>query len=380
MPKPSLCTRHLLFLSLLAVMFLAGCVTNPISYEKAPPTIRHDLTEYPIFSDQVTGIAVSGKGRIFVNFPRWDKDPLYSVAEVLPGGVLRPYPDSNWNRWGVDERKQPGSHFICVQSVFVDARDRLWVLDAASPGFKGVVPGGAKLLEINLATDRVERIIHFDATTAPHNSYLNDVRLDPNGGYAYLTDSGSGAIVVLDLAQGTGRRVLADDPSTKAEPGFIPVIDGKELRDAEGHVPRIHADGLAIDARGDYLYYHALVARTLYRIKTASLKDTHLSEAQLAGQVERLGDTGAVDGMFMDAGNNLYFTALEDNAIKRYSPSGTITTVVRDPHIQWPDSMAITFDNYLYFTASQIQRMPRFNHGTDHRVLPYSYFTTWLGP
>ncbi len=359
-------------------LFFSGCVTNPISYAVAPPAMRGALFEYPFFSDQATGIAVSVEGRVFVNFPRWDKDPLYSVAEVLPDGSLRPYPDADWNRWGKDEKGHPEAHFICVQSVFADAGNSLWILDAASPGFKGVVPGGAKLLQVNLATNRVERVIHFDAAVAPAASYLNDVRTDPRGDVAYITDSGAGAIVVVDLKSGAARRLLYDHPSTKAEPGYVPVIEGKELRDEQGGVPQIHADGLAVDTEGEYLYFHALTARTLYRIKTAFLRDAALPEAQLAQHVERLTEIGAVDGMVMDAAGNLYLTSLEENSIKRYRPDGTITTIVRDERIHWPDSMAISYDNFLYFTASQIERMPRFNHGEDLRTPPFSYFKIWL--
>ncbi len=361
-------------------MLFSGCATNPVSYDAALPVARGALFEYPYFNDQVTGIAVSEQGRIFVNFPRWGKDPLVSVAEVLPDGSLRPYPDNDWNRWGKGEASHPEAHFICVQSVTVDTNDFLWVLDPASPGFKGAVPGGPKLIKINLATDTVERVIPFDETAAPRDSYLNDVRLDPAGDYAYITDSGTGAIVVVDLATGKSLRRLADHPSTKAEPGYLPVIGGKELRDDSGRAPRIHADGIAIDGAGEYLYYHALTATMLYRIRTSFLKDAALSEEGLGRKVEMLAETGAVDGMVMDADDNLYFTALEENAIKRYRPDGTIDTIIRDDRIRWPDSMDISPDDYLYFTASQIDRMPRFNHGNDLRVVPYSMFKIWLAP
>jgi len=350
-------------------------VANPISYDSASPVTHGVLFEYPYFKDQVTGITVSQQGRIFVNFPRWDKDPLYSVAEVLPDGSLHPYPGNDWNRWGKDEASHPEAHFICVQSVVVDDDDFLWVLDPASPAFKGVVPGGAKMVKINLSTGIVEQVIPFDDIAAPRNSYLNDVRFDPSEDVAYITDSGTGAIVVVDLASGKSRIRLAGHPSTKAEPGYVPVIGGKELRDENGRVPQIHADGVAIDAAGDYLYYHALTARTLYRIRTSVLKDANLSEEQLAGHVERVAETGAVDGMQMDSDNNLYLTALEENAIKRYRPdSGKLDTIVQDDRIQWPDSMDISFDDELYFTASQIHRMPRFNNGKDERILPYKLF------
>ena len=40
------------------------------------------------------------------------------------------------------------------------------------------MPGGAKLVVVDLATDTVERTYRFDATVAPETSYLNDLRLD----------------------------------------------------------------------------------------------------------------------------------------------------------------------------------------------------------
>jgi sugar lactone lactonase YvrE len=367
------------FVSALFVLsLLEGCATGPVSYDAALPPVQGPLYEYPLFNDQITGVAVSHQGRIFVCFPRWDTDPRYSVAELLPDGSLRPYPDMEWNRWGKDESGHPEAHFVSVQSVSIDADDFLWVLDPASPGFKGVVAGGAKLLKINLANDRVERVIPFNAAAAPRSSYLNDVRIDPDGDFAYITDSGDGCVVVVDLTSGAIRRRLESDPSTKAEQGYAPVIGGKELRDENGRVPQIHADGIAIDSSGEHLYYHALTARTLYRIQTSFLKDFKLPEGELAGHVEKVAETGAVDGMLMDSDDNLYFTALEENAIKRLRPDGSIETIVQDNLIHWPDSMDISPDDYLYVTASQIDRMPRFNHGRDGRVIPYRMFKIWL--
>lgn len=374
-------TTAKLICSMVASLLFGGCATNPISYDTALPLEQALLIEYPTFNDQVTGIAVSQKGRIFVNFPRWDKDPLNSVAELLPDGSLRPYPDNDWNRWGLDENSHPEAHFICVQSVVVDGDDYLWVLDPASPAFKGVVRGGAKLLKINLATDTVERVIPFDDAVAPSTSYLNDVRIDPDGDFAYITDSGTGAIVVVDLVTGKSRRRLASHSSTKAEPGYVPIIGGRELRNESGNVPQIHADGIAIDSSGTYLYYHALTAKTLYRIKTSVLKNPGIPDEQLSGYVERVADTGAIDGMLMDGDDNLYLTALERNAIMRYRPASDILeTIIQDDRLQWPDSMDISPDDFLYITASQIHRMPRFNNGTDRRVIPYKFFKIGLNP
>jgi sugar lactone lactonase YvrE len=123
-----------------------------------------------------------------------------------------------------------------------------------------------------------------------------------------------------------------------------------------------------------------LTARTLYRIGTSLLKDPKVTETELGASVERVADTGAVDGMIMDGDDNLYFTDLENNAVRCRHSDGTFETIVRDEQLQWPDSLGITDDNDLYITSSQIDRMPRFNNGTDKRILPYRYFRFWLGP
>ncbi|MFV1919095.1 hypothetical protein VPH46_06635 [Sphingomonas sp. MJ1 (PH-R8)] len=52
-----------------------------------------ELEQVATVDHQVTGVTVSPEGRIFVNFPGWTDDAPVSVAEVLPDGSLRPYPD-----------------------------------------------------------------------------------------------------------------------------------------------------------------------------------------------------------------------------------------------------------------------------------------------
>ncbi len=303
-----------------------------------------------------TGVAVAPDGRIFVNYPFWYDDPPFSVGVLGKDGTARPYPDEAWNRR--DPALPPGEHFLCVQSVHVDADGFLWILDPANPQFGGVVPGGAKLVQVDLKTDKVVRVIPFDATVAPTRSYLNDVRIDTKTRTAYLTDSSGGALVVVDLATGTSRRLLADHPSTQAE-GAVLTIGGKEWRTASGAAPQVHADGLALDPSGAYLYYQALSGRTLYRIATAALRDPALSAADLAARVEKVGETGAADGILFGPDGKLYLSAVEDDAVKRFDPATkTVELVVRDPRLAWPDSFATGPDGSLYLTICQLHRMP----------------------
>ena len=99
--------------------------------------------------------------------------------------------------------------------------------------------------------------ITFDENVAPKRSYLNDVRLDTKTGHAFITESGTGALIVVDLKSGQARRLLANNPSTKLEPEAEFVVDGMKIIDPEtGNAPAFQADGIAFDKKGGWLYYH----------------------------------------------------------------------------------------------------------------------------
>lgn len=326
---------------------------------------------------QLTGVTISTTGRIFVNFPRWIDEPTPSVAEVVADGSLVPYPNQAINTWDGTPGESARNHFVCVQSVVADEEDALWILDPASPGFQAVVPGGAKLIKVNLATNEIERVYRFDDAGAPEKAYLNDVRVAH--GSAFITDSGLGAIVVVDLETGNVRRLLEDHASTKAEPGVEPVIGGRPWKFADGTTPEVHSDGIAIDPQREFLYYKALVGRTLYRVPISALLDESLSSEALGNLVERVADTEPTDGLEFDARGNLYLTSLEWGAIKVLRPDGRIEAFARSADFLWPDSITISRDGHLLFSASQFHLMPGFNDGEDKRMPPYKVFRLKLG-
>ena len=76
-----------------------------------------------------------------------------------------------------------------VQSVVVDPDDRLWVLDTGAPLLKTTVPGGPKLVCIDLKTNRVVKTILLPPDVAGVNSYMNDVRFDLSVGRPWFPGS-----------------------------------------------------------------------------------------------------------------------------------------------------------------------------------------------
>lgn len=336
-------------------------MTSP---KTAPPTVEI-LWEFP--DRQVTGVAVSSDGRVFVNFPLWGGHHDLSVVELTADGMV-PYPSSDWNSWTLENPIGSEQRFVCVQSVYVDSDDVLWILDPASPGFQGVVADGAKLVAVDLATDTVLRVYPFDEVAAPNNSYLNDVRVDTATQTAYITDSSLGALLVVDLEIGTARRVLASHPALRAEPEVVPVVGGRELRLPSGDVPRIHSDGIALDRRSGTLYLHALTARRLWSVPTAALSDPTLDDEALARELENLGETVMTDGMIIGLDGEVYHSAIEQDAVVAYRLDGTIEVVVSHPLLSWPDSFALSRDGWLYVTTSRIHEAAVFG---GRRTEPY---------
>jgi sugar lactone lactonase YvrE len=323
----------------------------------------------------VTGVTVSAKGRVFVNFPFWSDDHTISIAEVVDGKP-KPFPNDAWNA----KDGPPAERWICVQSVVVDDQDALWVLDPASPKTEAVVKGGPKLVKIDLATNKVSQTITFDENVAPERSYLNDVRLDTKTGHAFITESGTGAIIVVDLKNGKARRLLANDPSTKLEPEAEIIVDGMKTIDPKtGNAPAFQADGIALDKENGWLYYHALTGKTMYRIKTENLLDESLTPVQLGAKVENLGPTPKPDGMLEGSNGIVFLTAIEENAIVRFDPQSRNTTmVIQDKHLQWPDTMAWGPNGQLYVTTSQIHRMPKYHGGVSKQQGPYMVYRVKL--
>src|SRR5205823_1162833 len=247
------------------------------------------------------------------------------------------------------------------------------------------LPEGPKLVGVDLKADKVFQTIAFPPDVALKTTYLNDIRFDlrqGKAGVAYITDSaleGPNGIIVVDLATGKSWRRLHDHPSTKADKKFLPIVEGRALLNRpKGGKPShltIGSDGIAIGHDGKHLYYCPLASRRLYRVATDALLDERAKDEDVAKTVEDLGDRGfASDGLESDDRGRIYLTDYEHNAILRRGAGGDYETLVHDPRVLWPDTLALARDGYLYFTANQLHRQKQFHGGADVRQKPYALF------
>ncbi|MEA1832788.1 L-dopachrome tautomerase-related protein [Methylobacterium durans] len=325
-----------------------------------------------------TGLAISRSGRVFVMMPRFNAKVPITVGEVAPDGSVRPYPSEAANR---PDPKNPQASLLHVPNGVFDRDDTLWLLDAGLPEGKGPpVPGGAKLVQIDLAENRMRRVVPLESGITPSSS-LNDLRVDIGDGraFAYITDQGQGeegAILAVDLNDGRVVRRLQGHASTKSQKNLVKFVEHRPvmLRPETGPEKPVQggANGIALSPDGRRLYYAPLIGRRLYAVDTASLLDPNASDAEVAAGVEDLGEKGMTGGLTTDAMDRVYLTLQEQNAVARRHPDGRIEVIASDERLIWADTFWITPDRWLYVTAAQVNRRPEYNGGADLQRPPYA--------
>ncbi|WP_415529885.1 L-dopachrome tautomerase-related protein [Gluconacetobacter sp.] len=323
-----------------------------------------------------SGIAVTPDNRIFVGFPRHAENHRKATLAELKGDVLVPYPDKALS---LPSSASPDHRLVSIHGMTTDSKGRLWAIDDGKIVGQPIAPGAAKVIGIDPATDKLIASIVLKAPAMRPDSHMNDLRVDLTHGAlgtAYVADSSFGtspALVVVDIATGRQRRVLADHPSTQAEKGFLTVLDGRPLRydPRNPTFPIGGVDSITLSPDSTRLYYSPLTSRRLYSIPTALLSNFDATEEQLAAGVTDHGEKVMTDGIATDAQGRIYLTASEHDSIMRWLPEdGTIEVVVRDPRIVWPDGIFVTAD-HVYCTLGQWNRLPGFNGGKDLRQPPY---------
>lgn len=314
-------------------------------------------------------IAVSSSGRIFFTFHP-DGNPPVPLNE-LRGVEPIPYPPET-----PEGKPRPTWH--TPLALRVDSKDRLWVLDY---GHFGIFR--PRLLAFDLDTNELIDHYDFPSEVAGLFSMLNDFQVDPDGKKIYLADTSpirqTPAIVIYDTEARSSRRVLEGDRSVQAQDYVIqaPMRDMFLL----GIVPlRLGVDSIALDRRGEWLYYGPVTGDRLYRVATKDLNDQSLSAADLSERVEDYGPKTISDGLSTDLDDNIYITDPEHSAIMRLSPDRKLTTMVKDSPFRWPDGLSFGPDGWLYVTCSALHQVLFERAAEIRRHAPFQIIRFRPGP
>ncbi|QIW98904.1 hypothetical protein AMS68_004422 [Peltaster fructicola] len=385
--------------------------TDPGVYGPALELVHLYYDEFP------TGIAVSSTGRRFSNYPGGldgndtyrGTGNKYTIAELFPNNTERAYPSENINHppgGAINYTTYPPTganyqnYLIGSQSIVIDSLDRAWILDTGRvEDLNGtLVPssyGGPKLVGVNLTTNAVIQTIVFPTTVAYSDSYLNDVRFDLRAnltgttgkGVAYITDSsteGRNGIIIVDLGSGKSWRHLDGNPTVHPEQQHLDFLWGQPIYAAQPGKPFTYqnfgSDGIALSKDGLTLYWKSVGNRYLYSIPTARLRDQSANSEVLAqSAINNHGQTGITDGMETDTNGFIYHGNMEQNSVGFFNPAnGTDQIFVRDPRLNWIDTLSVGTDGYLYFTNNQLVFGKLSYPGTDRRKKPFSLWRAKL--
>jgi sugar lactone lactonase YvrE len=378
----------------LFLIALTACITaSPSATAQLPParsTIVGDLQLVAsLAGDQPAGVAISNSGRLFVSYPRHDGDVAFTAGEINDGHAVA-YPSVELNR---ATAATAASTLFSVQTFQVDGADHLWMLDTGTLQFgEPPVKGAAKLIEVDLASNRVLRTVLLPPEALVPNSALKDFRFDfhrGQGGIVFITDSAPGfeALIVLDLVTRKAMRRLKGSPMVSARSGRTPLVGFEPLlvwpaKRVEQGAPQpwlVGLNALELSADRNTLYFSAFTGRRLYSVSAGDLSNPAVQNDKVISEVADLGAIGMAGHFTLDTNGRLYYMDMEQDGIFRRASDGRIQAVVVDPRLMWPDTMVIGTDEYLYVTTSQHDRRPEFHDGEELRQQPYGLFRVYVG-
>ncbi|XP_012171647.1 protein yellow-like [Bombus affinis] len=332
------------------------------SEEKQNYAIEHG--DYIPANNFIAGIKF-WKGKMYLTVPRWKNGVPVTLgvtsATVVNGNTapkLEAFP--NWDMQEIGDCNA----FQLVQSMEIDPKGRMWVLDSGkmsplSVEVKITCPPRLVILDLE-NNGEILRTYEFPPQVARHGTaHLNDIVLDhEDGGMAYITDSDreDPGIIVYSLSNNTSWKVRHD--SMKAKPEAVRFMVSKNLINMPISVDGIALSPASVEDR--QVYYSPLSSFHLYSIPTSVLK-SNLSNVD--EYVKELGKKiSQTDGMMMSAKGALYFGLLADDAVAMWDTKQSFTTgqrVISRDHerMQWPDTFAFDENGNFYCVTNSFQNI-----------------------
>jgi len=290
-----------------AVTTLAGVARNSGS-DDGPGSAARFHDPYGVALDSVGNVYVADTGNS-------------TIRKITPGGVVTTLAGTAM-RSGFDERPGSAALFWNPSGVAVDSAGHLYVADTGNHNIRTITPGGAVTTVAGAwywsPSQNIGNFGSKDDTgiEAQFNS-PSGVAVD-SAGNVYVADSHNHNIrkitpgrVVRTLAGLAERSGSADGPGIKAR--FV--------------YPR----GVAVDGAGN-LYVADTGNHTIRKITPGGEVTTLAGAARESGSADGIGSAARFhypSGVAVDSEGNVYVANYGDHAIRKITPWGAVTTLVK---------------------------------------------------
>jgi len=300
-------------------------------------------------------VAVGADNRVFATIHPLGS-PAVQLVEVKHGKAT-PFPGAALQKNG---GAPSDSALDTPLGIVVDKNSNVWTIDI------GLELGKTRLWGFDGRTGDVLAKIEISPELAPKGSFVQDVAIDEKNGWAYLADIAPAGIIAVDLKSGKMRRF--EGAQLESEDVDM-VIDGKVI-EFGGQPARIGINPITLSHDRETLFFGSMNGTVWYQVPARLFRDGADDNA-IAAAITPFGPKPISDGAATDKGGNHYFGELQEHGIARLGADGTLTTLIRDARLQWPDNVAAGPDGYIYVSINQLTSAPAFTGGADTGKPPY---------
>lgn len=307
---------------------------------------------------QMTGLAVTETGRVFVSFPHWGAQPAdFSLAEVKDGALEPLLQDVKF------------ASLRRLNYVMTANGPRLFALDEGRADAADEAGRTPRVFSIDISggAQNVAAVYPITGDALAAGSLLSDIRVDNYTNKAFISDSGAAAILVLDLGTGECYRALEKAPELRKNIQMIYFPSGvyNKLTDV---------CALELSEKHDMLYFSAMGGDIINSVPVKVLLNKSLApDARRKAIATETMHAAPCSGM-VRRGTRLVMGDLPDEGIWEFDfqdeiSKGELFNVGID--VKWADSFAIDAVENLYFTETQN------NYDFDRRDSYKLYKISW---
>ncbi len=336
---------------------------NSLPYQIQDQKIRTQWESSELYGKAlVQGLKLDSHGTMYVSTARWGGSAIPATLSKLVKEsdgkyTLHAFPNEHLN----DVNNPDG--LKAVLGFEVDRNDVMWILDQGHIAGAPSAQGDQKLVLWDLKNNKELQRYNFSNEEADQKcSFLNDITVDNDSGFAYIADSGifcsplHGGLIIYDSINKKARRILDQSDVTNDQPGFIFNIDNRPV--TKSSPMKTGADGIVLSGDKKTLYWTNLTGNKLYSLETDLLRDFSVSEESIrkAVKVENILPSNT-DGITADREGNLYMSALTLNGLMyRDHANGAISRLTFNPEMSWPDTLAWGPEGSLYVMSNHLNR------------------------